>query len=33
MSLSIKNLNKSFQDINLFKDFNIDFEEDTINCI
>lgn len=33
MSLKIKNLNKSFQDINLFKDFNIEIKENTISCI
>ena len=33
MPLKIKNLNKSFQDINLFKDFNIEIQENTISCI
>ena len=33
MSLKIKNLNKSFQDINLFQDFNIEIKENTISCI
>ena len=33
MSLTIKNLNKSFQDINLFKDFNIEIQQNTISCI
>ncbi|HSH53191.1 MAG TPA: ABC transporter ATP-binding protein [Bacteroidales bacterium] len=33
MNLSIKKLYKSFDDIILFKDFNIDFRENTITCI
>jgi len=33
MSLAIKNLHKSFQDINLFKDFNIEINRNTISCI
>ena len=33
MSLKIEKLNKSFQDINLFKDFNIEIQENTISCI
>jgi len=33
MSLKIKNLNKSFQDINLFQDFNFEVQENTITCI
>ncbi|HAF29246.1 MAG TPA: ABC transporter ATP-binding protein [Bacteroidales bacterium] len=33
MSLIIKNLYKSFQDINLFQDFNIEIQEHTIACI
>lgn len=33
MSLVIKNLYKSFQDINLFQDFNIEIKENTISCI
>ena len=33
MSLKIENLNKSFQDINLFKEFNIEIQENTISCI
>lgn len=33
MSLQIKHLNKSFKDIILFKDFNIDIGEHTISCI
>ena len=33
MSLIIKNLNKSFHDLNLFKDFNIEIQENTISCI
>jgi len=33
MSLKIENLNKSFHDINLFKDFNIEIQENTISCI
>lgn len=33
MSLKIENLNKSFEDINLFKDFNIEFKPNTISCI
>lgn len=33
MSLSIKKLNKSFQDITLFQNFDIEIKENTINCI
>lgn len=33
MSLKIEKLNKSFKDINLFKDFNIEIKENTITCI
>jgi len=33
MNLQIKKLYKSFEDIILFKDFNIDFREHTISCI
>lgn len=33
MSLTIKKLNKSFDNIHLFKDFNIEIEEHTITCI
>jgi len=33
MSLKIKNLHKSFHDINLFNDFNIELKENTISCI
>jgi NitT/TauT family transport system ATP-binding protein len=33
MSLKIRQLNKSFQNIDLFQNFDIDIEEDTINCI
>ncbi len=33
MSFAIKKLNKSFQDNTLFKDFNIEIEENTISCI
>jgi NitT/TauT family transport system ATP-binding protein len=33
MSLKIRNLNQSFIDINLFEDFNIDIQENTISCI
>ena len=33
MPLKIKNLNKAFQDINLFQDFNIEIKEHTISCI
>jgi NitT/TauT family transport system ATP-binding protein len=33
MSLKIKNLNKSFQNINLFKDFDFEIQENTITCI
>ena len=31
--LEIKNLNKSYSNITLFKDFNIDINENTITCI
>lgn len=33
MLLEIKNLNKSYQDISLFNDFNIEIKENTISCI
>ncbi|MFO7827539.1 MAG: ABC transporter ATP-binding protein [Bacteroidales bacterium] len=33
MSLQIKHLYKTFDDITLFKDFNIDIKEHTISCI
>jgi NitT/TauT family transport system ATP-binding protein len=33
MSLKISNLYKSFRDINLFNDFNIELKENTITCI
>jgi len=33
MPLKIDNLNKSFHNINLFKDFNIEIQENTISCI
>lgn len=33
MSLNIKNLSKSFQNINLFQDFNMEIQEHTISCI
>ena len=33
MSLIIKNLSKSYQEIKLFQDFNIQFRENTISCI
>ena len=33
MSLKIENLNKSFQNINLFQDFNFEIQENTISCI
>jgi len=33
MSLTIKNLNKSFQDLILFQDFSIEIPEHTITCI
>ncbi|MFC2151927.1 ABC transporter ATP-binding protein [Bacteroidota bacterium] len=33
MSLIIKGLNKSFQDVNLFKNFDIEIQENTISCI
>ncbi|MCK5171039.1 MAG: ABC transporter ATP-binding protein, partial [Bacteroidales bacterium] len=33
MALKIENLYKSFQDINLFQNFDIEFQENTISCI
>jgi len=33
MALRIKNLYKSFHEISLFEDFNLDIEENTITCI
>ncbi len=33
MALKIENLYKSFQDINLFQDFDIEFQKNTISCI
>ncbi|MDD2381126.1 MAG: ABC transporter ATP-binding protein [Mariniphaga sp.] len=33
MGLEIKNLNKSYNGINLFRDFNLSFPEETITCI
>jgi NitT/TauT family transport system ATP-binding protein len=33
MSLKIKNLSKSFEDISLYRDFSIDFPEGEITCI
>ncbi len=33
MSLQIRNLNKTFNDISLYRDFNIAFTENTITCI
>lgn len=33
MSLTINALNKSYQDLHLFKDFNIELAENTISCI
>ncbi len=33
MSLQVKNLNKSFKDVVLLRDFNVTFPEDTITCM
>ncbi|HRW62718.1 MAG TPA: ABC transporter ATP-binding protein [Bacteroidales bacterium] len=33
MLLEIRNLNKSYQDISLFENFNIEIKENTISCI